>query len=123
MLLENFYTVNALTDLSEGSATAQIELNPKHEVFEGHFPNNPITPGVSMIQIIKEITEDLLGKKLFLISADNVKFMAIINPETHPVLEMQFDIVEKEGLYKVKNTSRFDDTVALKFSGTFRVLD
>ena len=123
MLLKDFYSVIEKNSLVENSCTWQIKLNPSHEVFEGHFPGNPITPGVSMIQIIKEISEELLNKKLFLELADNVKFMAIINPETDPVLDLEISIVEKEDKFKVKNTSRFGDTIALKFSGTFRVID
>ncbi|MGB0402858.1 MAG: 3-hydroxyacyl-ACP dehydratase [Salibacteraceae bacterium] len=123
MLLKEFYTITKKETLEEGNYKWQIELNPKHEVFEGHFPGNPITPGVSMIQTIKEVSEEILQKKLFLESADNVKFMAIINPETDPVLDLDIQIIEKEeGKFKVKNTSRFSDTVALKFSGTFRVI-
>lgn len=121
MLLKDFYTITNKETLEGGHYKWQIKLNPKHEVFEGHFPGNPITPGVSMIQIIKEISEEILGKTLFLESADNVKFMAIINPETDSVLDLEIQIIEKEdNKFKVKNTSRYSDTVALKFSGTFR---
>lgn len=121
-LLINFYTVKESNTLEEGKATWIIEINPKHEIFEGHFPGNPITPGVSMIQIIKEISQNLLGKQLFLESADNVKFMAIINPEETPVVKLDFTIDAKEDKWKVKTTASFGETVALKFSGTFKVI-
>lgn len=123
MLLKKFYTILKKEDLKDGLANWQIELNPNHEIFEGHFPGNPITPGVSMIQIIKEISEELLGKSLFMESSDNVKFMAIINPETDPILDLEIKIEEREGKYKVKNISKFGETIGLKFSGTFRVTE
>ncbi|MBD79167.1 MAG: 3-hydroxyacyl-ACP dehydratase [Crocinitomicaceae bacterium] len=122
MLLKNFYSVLHKESLQDGKASWQIELNPSHEIFKGHFPGNPITPGVSMIQTIKEISQELLEKKLFLESADNVKFMAIINPETDPILDMEISIEQREDKYKIKNVSKFGDTVGLKFSGTFRVI-
>ena len=123
MLLKDFYKILKKENLSDGLANWQIELNATHEIFGGHFPGNPITPGVVMIQTIKEIVEELLGKSMFLESADNVKFMAIINPETDPVLDMEIKIEQREDKYKVKNIARFGETVALKFSGTFRVIE
>lgn len=123
MLLKDFYKVLKKENLVDGQANWQIELNPKHEIFEGHFPGNPITPGVSMIQSIKEICEELLDKKLFLESSDNVKFMAIINPETDPILDMELKVEQREDKYKVKNVTKFGETVGLKFSGTFRVVE
>ena len=61
-----------------------------------------------MIQIIKEISEELLGKSIFLESSDNVTFMAIINPETDPILDLGIKIEEREGKYKVKKMQPVD---------------
>ena len=60
------YTIKNTEKIDENNFKVQIELNPNHQVFEGHFPNNPITPGVCMMQIIKEITEGFVSKDLFL---------------------------------------------------------
>jgi 3-hydroxyacyl-[acyl-carrier-protein] dehydratase len=48
--------------------------------------------------------------------------MAIINPETDPVLDMELKIEPREEKFKVKNVAKFGETVGLKFSGTFRVV-
>ena len=47
----NFYTVKS-EDLSESTANFNIELNGDHKIFEGHFPDNPITPGVVQMEIV-----------------------------------------------------------------------
>lgn len=101
----------------------QIELNPKHEIFDGHFPNNPIMPGVCMIQIIKELTELFTSQKLFLSKVSNVKFMAIINPFTHSILDLNLNIMNNGEEVKVKNSSFFESTNALKFSAVFKILE
>lgn len=119
MLIEGLYTTESFNTNEEG-ISAQIKLNPKHEIFKGHFPGKPIMPGVCMIQIIKELTEKSLGKDLFLSVASNVKFMAIINPETDPVLLIDINLSEIDGLFKVKSTTIFGETVALKLSATFK---
>ncbi|MCF1190203.1 3-hydroxyacyl-ACP dehydratase [Mangrovimonas sp. AS39] len=121
MLIKDFYTLNDLT-VVENSAKAHITINKNHEVFKGHFPGNPVTPGVCMMQIIKELTEQIVGKSLFMESSSNVKFMAIINPEKTPDLELTLDIVEEDQHYKVKNTTKFGETVALKLSMGFKTI-
>lgn len=120
MLLKDFYKVNDLV-VEENIATANISINKNHEVFNGHFPNNPVTPGVCMMQIIKELTEEVVNKKLFMQTASNVKFMAIINPEINPDLVLTLNISENEGIYKVKNITKFKDTVALKLTSTYKI--
>ena len=121
MLLKDFYKINALT-VTENLATAKITINKDHEVFKGHFPGNPVTPGVCMMQIIKELTEQIVDKKLFMESSSNVKFMAIINPETTPDLVLELDISETDSGYKVKNSTTFNDTVALKLTNNYIVI-
>ncbi|MBD8083587.1 3-hydroxyacyl-ACP dehydratase [Chryseobacterium caseinilyticum] len=115
-ILTDFYTLESSEKLENGSFSANITLNKDHNIFNGHFPGNPVTPGVCMMQIVKELTEEFTGKKLFLKSASNVKFMAIINPFETPDLTMQLDIKEIENEVKVKNTTAFGETIALKLS-------
>lgn len=119
MLIEGLYTTETF-DTNEEGISAQIKLNPTHEIFKGHFPGKPIMPGVCMIQIIKELTERNLGHDLFLSVASNVKFMAIINPETDPILLIDIDLTAMDGSIRVKSTTKFGETVALKLSATFK---
>lgn len=115
-ILTDFYTLQSHEKAENGSITANIILNKDHDIFKGHFPGNPVTPGVCMMQIVKELTEEFTSSKLFLKSASNVKFMAIINPVETPELKLQLDITENEGEIKVKNTTSFGETIALKMS-------
>lgn len=121
MLLQDFYKVTS-QETTNDKVTANITINKNHEVFKGHFPGNPVTPGVCMMQIIKELTEAFLKKDLFMQSASNVKFMAIINPEKTPHLELTLNITETENGYRVKNTTKFEDTVALKLTTNYNVI-
>lgn len=118
MLLKDFYKLNSL-NIADNLATAKITINKDHEVFKGHFPGNPVTPGVCMMQIIKELTEQIVDKKLFMESSSNVKFMAIINPEITPDLVLELDITETDSGYKVKNNTTFNDTMALKLTSNY----
>ena len=117
MLLKDFYIINSLENIDGQKYVANIRLNKDHEVFSGHFPGNPVTPGVCMMQIIKELTQEVVNTPLTMKSASNIKFMALINPEVNPELKLELDItLADDNTIKVKNTSYFDDTVALKLS-------
>lgn len=52
MLLNDFFKI---TDIKNADKyTISIEMNPKHDIYKGHFPGNPITPGVCLTQMVKE---------------------------------------------------------------------
>lgn len=121
MLLTDFYTLKDLQQAEANTYIASISLNKEHAIFQGHFPGNPVTPGVCMMQIVKEIVEKVTGKKLFMYKSSNVKFMALINPEVNPDLNLNLEITaDDEGHYKVKNSTSFGDTVALKLVCTYK---
>lgn len=122
MLLKDFYQIQIIDKISDTKYVAQILLNEKHDVFKGHFPGNPVTPGVCMMQIIKELVQNITGFSLQLKSSSNVKFMALINPEVTPELKLELEITSIEDDVKVKNATSFGETVALKLSNTYKKL-
>ena len=69
-LIDNLYSINAREfDKMGDKAIFGISLNADNVIYKAHFPSNPITPGVCLIQIALEITElckntDLEIKKL-----------------------------------------------------------
>ena len=122
MLIEGLYTVEDFQKDGQ-EVSAKIQLNKEHDIFKGHFPGNPVMPGVCMLQIIKELTERATKKQLFLSVSSNIKFMAIINPDVNPILHLSILITEEDEVIKIKNISSFEDTVALKLSATFKILN
>ncbi len=113
MLIPHFYSVKEF-NFTDNQLKAIIELNPAHDVFKGHFPNNPVTPGVCMLQILKELTQQATNTNLFIKECSNVKFMALINPEVNAVLAITIDINKVEENFKIKASASFNETVALK---------
>ncbi|ASV29833.1 3-hydroxyacyl-ACP dehydratase [Maribacter cobaltidurans] len=121
MLLEGLYEIREF-EYMEPNIRATIKLNKEHRIFEGHFPGHPVLPGVCVIQIIKELTEKSLEKKLMLSVASNVKFMSVINPEKNDVVQFEIQLAQDEGDVKIKNTVRFEETLALKLNATFKII-
>jgi 3-hydroxyacyl-[acyl-carrier-protein] dehydratase len=128
MLMDNFYTIidrvkaedvtGGLSDKPGKRYDFTIKLNPDHPVYGGHFPGNPVVPGVCQVQIIKELTSVVLEKEVILSQSDNIKFLSMIRPEETPVLKVTIDIREKEtGFWNVTGIISKDEQVFLKFKG------
>ena len=124
LIEKKFYTINTLKDQGAGKYTVSILLNKDHDIFKGHFPGNPVTPGACMIQIIKELTTQIVGFEIMMTSTSNVKFMALINPEVNPELTLELDInADNPTAIKVKNTTSFSETIALKMSNVYKKVE
>ena len=96
----------------------QVVLNPSHRIFEGHFPGNPVVPGVCQVQMIRELAEDAWGSKGRLVSADTIKFLSMIVPAEHPVLQFECRIKEREDhLLDISATIIDNEVIFLKFKG------
>ena len=68
-------------------ANYAIELIPSCVIYAAHFPGRPVTPGVCIVQMGKELVEDLLSGqrsapcRLDISKVKNVKFLSVISPE------------------------------------------
>ncbi len=123
MILEDLYQIES-QDFSKENHTlsTRIKINKDHVIFQGHFPNNPVMPGVCMMQIIKDFTSNYIGKALFMERCSNVKFMALINPEINPVLDLEIQINADIDGVKIKNITKMGDVLALKLSAQYRIV-
>lgn len=120
MLLKKFYKIQTSESHEDNSFETIIDLQKEHPIFNGHFPNFPVTPGVAMLQIIKELTENQLQQALFLKSASNVKFLSLVDPNENSILKFSITLEENIQHVKVKNTTSFQDgTPVLKCYITF----
>jgi 3-hydroxyacyl-[acyl-carrier-protein] dehydratase len=118
MLMNDFYTVSELHS-EEHSISCKASFNKDHDIFNGHFPGQPVVPGVCMMQMVKELLEQQFGKKLILRSTGQVKFLRLITPEIAPLVGISWK--DTDSGYLV--TALFKDEIDLfKLSGTYNIL-
>ena len=117
MLIKDFYHIDGHTAESDGSHTYTVSLNAQHDVYKGHFPERPITPGVCNIQMIKECAEDAMGKRLTFTAIDRCRLTAMVTPGGSPVLniKVQPDAADPS---KVSATIYYGETTYMTLSGT-----
>lgn len=85
---KDFYRIGSLI-VDDGKLSCSLTFNGAHDIFKGHFPGNPIVPGVCTIGIVKEVLETALEKRLMLAKASVVKYLGLIKPD----MEVQLEII------------------------------
>jgi len=121
MLLGNFFEISSLNNVDNKSIEASIKINKDHDIFKGHFPDFPIVPGVCLIQIVKEIIENIQETSLTLIKGDNIKFLNSINPNISETVNVKIsnNILENNTL-KSDVQIYSGETIFLKLKGVFQ---
>jgi len=119
MLQGDFFHITTL-QTADNTVAALLEINPAHALFGGHFPGQPVVPGVCMMQMVKEITEQVLGKATKLVKADQIKFLALLIPAENQPLRMELKLSAREnGATGVDAQLLNEATVFFKFKGLF----
>jgi 3-hydroxymyristoyl/3-hydroxydecanoyl-(acyl carrier protein) dehydratase len=65
---------------SNGSCSARLTFPPEFVGFQGHFPGNPILPGVCLIEAVLGVLESAHGKPLRLKKVASAKFREPVKP-------------------------------------------
>lgn len=119
MLAGDLFTVKELK-VEEGTVSAAINWYAAHPVFAGHFPGQPVVPGVCMVQLVEEVLEQVLGESLQLKEAANLKFLHVIDPTVHTVVGLSLSYREDlAGTLLVSAGLQQDKISFFKMTGNF----
>jgi 3-hydroxyacyl-[acyl-carrier-protein] dehydratase len=122
MLNNYLYKIDSFKNVA-GNIDAAITIDTNHEIFKGHFPNQPVLPGVCMMQIFKELLEKAINQKLFLYQADSSKFLSMVDPFQTPQLFFMIDFTITDNNVKAGGVLKNDTTVFLKLNNySFRIV-
>jgi 3-hydroxyacyl-[acyl-carrier-protein] dehydratase len=88
--------------------------------FQGHFPGNPVMPGVLIVEALaqtgavlmsKSLNADVSGKTILFISLDNCRFRHPVRPGD--VLRMPVEVLRaRADVFKFRGRALVDDKVA-----------
>lgn len=124
LLRNNLYTISQ-KEIDGLYGCFTIELNSSHFIYLAHFPEEPITPGVCIVQIGQELLELFLEEsflkkyRLEIKRVKNVKFLSVISPKNNTTIvytmkkvEMSEDATEVKAQIEVS----FKDEIKAKIS-------
>lgn len=89
MILKNsLYKIQSHQENND-SVVYEILLLLDSDIYKAHFPNNPITPGVCIVQIVVELLNNYLNVDCKLSFAKNIKYLQVINPVETPNITIE----------------------------------
>ena len=117
----DFYSIESrLEGLPQGQSGFNVILNPDHLIYKAHFPGQPVTPGVCILQMIQELLSEEMGMPLFINKIKNAKFTSMISPLVDRRISVLFSAVtQEEGGIKAQGVVASPENVGdvfLKFS-------
>ena len=120
MLFEGkLYTIVTMEGKGE-ILNASVLIMRDHPVFDGHFPGNPVLPGVCTLQIAGELLSKYLDQKLILIKSDNIKFMSLVIPTGNTILNYEISLSQQlENVLSVKCAVTSNEVDVLKMKGSY----
>lgn len=97
--------------------------------FQGHWPKNPVMPGVLIIEAMAQVSSCLIldengetGKHAFFLGIDNAKFRKTVVPGDQIVIESTMKRLRRNAC-RVKAIARVDDEVVAEAEMSFALQD
>jgi 3-hydroxyacyl-[acyl-carrier-protein] dehydratase len=116
-----FLLVDRVTKVEKGKSIEGIKNVTFNEPqFMGHFPNNPVMPGVLIIEALAQVSAVLVSssiegnrqeKLVYFMSIDKAKFRKIVRPGDRLVLKSEI-IQNKGNVWKFSATAEIEGEVA-----------
>lgn len=120
-LLNDFYHIDAIIT-NDVDLTCKVGLNAGHAIYKAHFPGNPITPGVVLVQIATELISSVHGRDYQLCEAVDIKFRRTVTPDVAPVFTFT-KVTEADGVVSARISIDADGTTYAKMSLKFREIE
>lgn len=85
-LLNDFYEI-LCTDTANGNIRFKVRMNKEHRIYKVHFPDNPVTPGVCLVQMATELLQKANEQRMELSDIPKIKFWNAVKPCDEPWFE------------------------------------
>jgi len=96
---------------------ARVVVNDDSPWFSGHFPDNPILPGIAQLKMVADVIALARQKRLWIKRLHRVKFKRIVKPEEQ--LDIFAAAMGTDSLYSFRITHETEDVC----SGTMSLED
>jgi len=120
-ILDQTLEITVLSQEESGSVL-KVKVLSESSVFEGHFPDNPILPGVVMVEAVRVSLGQLFQKDFRLQSALSIKFLAVLNPEECREVNLSIKHSEVGDGQKIDANLYLEEKVFFKMKAVYQVV-
>lgn len=125
-----FLMIDRIIELEPGVRAVGIKnVTANEPQFTGHWPGNPVMPGVLMLEAMAQVGGIFLltegntdGKTAFFAGMDNIKFRRPVTPGDQLTITAEL-IRRKGGIGKVACVARVGDEVAVEGEFMFALVE
>ena len=112
-----FLMLDRVLEIDPGTRAVGVKCVSVNEPqFQGHFPDNPIMPGVLICEAFAQLAgvvalsahSDLAGKAVYLLGLDKVRFRKPVRPGDRIVLTAEKES-ESRGIWRFRVEGRVED--------------
>ncbi len=113
-MLKGLYDIKTLTSNGVNSYSAQVGINPEDPIFSGHFPGQPVLPGVCTLAILKDCICKVTAKRLIYCEVAQCKFTGMVDPSLSGILDIEFVLAGAEEQLTVNASVSEGERVVMK---------
>lgn len=125
-----FLLVDRILEVEPGVRAVGLKnVTANEPQFTGHWPENPVMPGVLMLEAMAQVggifllaESDTRGKTAFFAGMDGIKFRRQVGPGDQLIITAEL-IRRKGGMGKVAVVARVGDEVAVEGEFMFALVD
>ena len=115
-----FIMIDRILELTPGEKVIALKnVTINEPFFQGHFPENPIMPGVLIIEAMgqagavlaaKSLEQESHGSLIYFMGMDKVKFRKPVTPGDQLIFEMKF-LKQRRNVFRMSGTAYVDKNV------------
>jgi 3-hydroxyacyl-[acyl-carrier-protein] dehydratase len=101
-MMSDYFSILQCESKDSLSGIIRIQLNPDCRVYQGHFPKEPVSPGVCNIEMIRCCAEYIHHHPIRIRKIKQCRLTALMTPHITPQANVTISLQENEqGVYRL----------------------
>lgn len=124
--------LDRITELVPGERAVGVKnVTINEHFFVGHFPQQPVVPGVLLIEcmaqtaavfVVRSLSNESAGKVVYLMSVDNARFRRPVVPGDQAMIHVDLQ-QSRRNVFKFKGQIKVDGTICAEAEFAAMVMD